>query len=414
MLTGLLFWLSVAFILYVYLGYPALVTAGAMLSRRPELRADAEYCPSLTLLICAYNEQEVIRAKLENSLALDYPAHDLQILVVADGSDDATPDLVAEYAHRGVELLHQPQRKGKMAAIDRAMASARGEIVVFSDANNFYDSDALRELVRPFAHADVGAATGAKRIMRGDGALGDSEGLYWRYESFIKRMETRLGSCVSVAGEILALRRELYRRPPDGIINDDFHLAMQVLGQGRRLVYVPQAISRERVSPTQADEVRRRARIVAGRWQAMALAPAVLSWKRPLLAWQLVSHKFFRPLVPLAMAMALAANLLALVLLLAMSDQAIPDQAQVESLWRLSGHWAWWAMAAQAVFYLLAAVGALMPSRGVLGKLDKLLYLPRFLVASNWAAMVGLFHFLGGRQGHLWARASRREGLARH
>lgn len=402
MITGLLFWLSVAFIFYVYLGYPVLVAAGAMALGRRESSFGAAGCPSVTLLICAYNEREVIRTKLENSLALDYPAGRLQILVVTDGSNDGTPDLVTQYVHRGVELLHKPQREGKMAAIDRAMALARGEIVVFSDANNLYDPGTLRELVKPFADATVGAATGAKRIMKGDGALGDSEGLYWRYESFIKRMESRLGSCVSVAGEILALRRELFRRPSTGIINDDFYLAMHVLGQGHRLVYVPQAISRERVSPTQADEVHRRARIVAGRWQSMLLAPAILTWKRPLLVWQLVSHKFFRPLIPLAMIMAFITNLLAL---------ALPGEVQAGSLLRLSGYWAFGAMLAQAGFYLLAAAGTLLPSRGMLGKL---LYIPRFLVASNWAAVLGLLGFVGGGQGHLWIRAPRREGLARH
>lgn len=401
MLTGLLFWLSVAFIFYVYLGYPLLVAAGVKVLGRREFNSDAADGPGVTLLICAYNEQDSIGAKLENSLALDYPADRLQILVITDGSDDGTPGLVAQYAHRGVELLHKPQREGKMAAIDRAMASVRGEIVVFSDANNLYDPDALRELVRPFVDASVGAATGAKHIMKGDGVLGDSEGLYWRYESFIKRMETRLGSCVSVAGEILALRRALYRRPPTGIINDDFYLAMQVLGQGRRLLYVPRAVSRERVSPTQADEVRRRARIVAGRWQALLLAPAFLTWRRPLLAWQFVSHKFFRPLVPLAMAMAFLANLLAL---------AMPGDTQQGSPVWLSGHWASAAMLAQACFYLLAAAGVLLPSRG---KLGKLFYLPRFLVVSNWAAVVGLVRFLWGGQGHLWTRVPRREGLVR-
>lgn len=401
MFTGPIFWLSVAFVLYVYIGYPALVAMGAKLLGRREPGLDAADSPAVTLLVCAYNEQEVIEAKLENSLALDYPADRLQILVVTDGSDDATPDLAARYARRGVELLHKPQREGKMAAIDRAMASARGEIVVFSDANNLYDQDALRELVKPFADPGVGAATGAKRILKGDGALGESEGLYWRYESFIKRMETRLGSCVSVAGEILALRRALYRRPPAGIINDDFYLAMQVLGQGFRLVYVPEAVSRERVSPTQADEVRRRARIVTGRWQALFLAPKLLSRKRPLLAWQFVSHKFFRPLVPLAMAVALLANLLAL---------AVPDAAQPGSPLRLSGHWAWSAMLAQACFYLSAAAGTLLPSGGRLGKL---FYLPRFLVASNWAAVVGLASFIRGGRGHLWTKVPRRESLVR-
>jgi cellulose synthase/poly-beta-1,6-N-acetylglucosamine synthase-like glycosyltransferase len=184
-----LFWLSVGIILYAYAGYPLLVTLLAQL--RAKERPYPPILPSLTLLIAAYNEEEVIAAKLENSLALDYPRDRLQILVTADGSSDRTPDIVKQFADRGVELNHRLQRQGKMAAINRAMPKARGDVVVFSDANNLYDPQTLRELVRPLADTAVAAVSGAKTIIKDGSSLGNSEALYWRYESFIKKQETR-------------------------------------------------------------------------------------------------------------------------------------------------------------------------------------------------------------------------------
>ena len=197
---------------------------------------------------------------MENSLALDYPRDLLQILIAADGSDDGTDSVVREFAQRGVELSFDPQRNGKMAAINRAMKTVRGEIVVMSDANNLYSSGTLRALVAPFQDASVGASGGAKKILQGDGALGSSEGLYWKYESWIKKQETRLGCTTGAAGEAFAIRHSLFVPPPSGIINDDFYMMMTVIKRGYRMIYVPEAESYERVSLTSADEVERRTR----------------------------------------------------------------------------------------------------------------------------------------------------------
>ncbi|MCA9968664.1 MAG: glycosyltransferase family 2 protein [Anaerolineales bacterium] len=385
-----IFGLAVGLIVYVYVGYPALLAGVAGLARawrRAAAAADAPL-PRVTLLIAAYDEAETIAQKLDNSLALDYPAERLQILVAADGSRDATPRIVAGYAARGVLLNHEPARRGKMAAINRAMPRATGEIVVFSDANNFYAADALRQLVRPFADPRVGAASGAKVIARGDGALGDSEGLYWRYESAIKRWETAVDSCVGVAGEVLAVRRRLFEPPPEAIINDDFYMALRLLRRGYRVVYVPAARSVERVSPSAATERARRARIVAGRYQALWLGARLLPWKRPWLVWQIVSHKYLRPLVPLAMIAALAAN---------------------AALAWTPGLAARLALALQAAFYGTAVLGARRPLRGRVGRL---MYLPAYLVQSNLAALVGLYRFVTRTQSARWQRVPRRAAAA--
>lgn len=390
-ISSSLFWFFVGMIGYAYAGYPALL---ALLTQGKRSSADASESPAsdewpeVTLLIAAYNEATVIADKLENSFALDYPAGKLQILITADGSDDETPQIVSQFRAQQVELCYHPERKGKMAAINRAMSSARGEIILFSDANNTFDTQVVKELVRPFlSNPQVGATTGAKSILKGDGALGDSEGLYWKYESFIKKRETELGCTTGVAGEIFAIRRDLFESAPDGIINDDYYMAMRLIRQGYNVIYVPAARSSERISLSAQDEVARRARIVAGRYQAISLGTKLLPLDRPLIAWQIVSHKFLRPLVPLAMIGAVLTNLLALLF------------APVKTSWALLA-------SAQTVFYGLAGLGNIVESKG---KIGKLLYLPTFLFNSNWAALVGLNRFLRGHQSTLWQRAKRRE-----
>ncbi len=385
MLTQLL-WLFISAILYTYIGYPALVAILSRVWPRPEPYPPAT--PSVTILIPAYNEEAVIAQKLENTLVLDYPHEKLQILVVTDGSTDRTNDIVYEYANRNVELSHHPVRGGKMAAINRVMSLARGIIIVFSDANNLYKPNALRELVAPFSDSTIGAVVGAKSILKNGGVLGESEGLYWRYESFIRENETLLGCCTGVNGEILAIRHSLFASPPDSIINDDFYMAMQLIRSGHRVVYAPAARSYERVSVSAKDEMERRTRIIAGRYQAMAMAHKLLPLNRPLITWQIISHKFMRPLVPLFMIGALITNLIAAIHPAALTYQVL--------------------LGIQFLFYTLALIGNRIEGKGK-GIISKILYLPAFLVNSNFAALAGLWRFLRGRQTPLWKRVPRRE-----
>lgn len=397
-LIAKLFWLFIGSVIYTYAGYPLFLTFLARLhpkqTFRPTNDSPNKALPKVTLLIAAYNEEEVIEEKLKNSLTLDYPTDALQILVAADGSDDSTPAIVRTFADLGVQLNYSPPRRGKMAAINRAIPLAEGEIIVFSDANNLYAPDTLRELVAPFADPTVGAVSGAKHIIKGDGALGESEGLYWRYESFIKQQETKLGTCTGVAGEILALRRSLWELPPSYIINDDFYMAMRLIKRGYRVVYAPLACSFERISPTAQDEMTRRARIVAGRYQALSIAHKLLP-ANPLVAWQIISHKFLRPLVPLAMIGALLTNILAV----------IGEVKEAEGSWfQLASPFNWLFLLLQALFYALAWLGGKVESKGIIGKL---LYLPTFLVNSNLAALMGLSRFIRGQQSTLWKRVPR-------
>jgi len=393
-LIGIIFWLSVLGIFYVYAGYPLVLTLLARL--RLQTAPYKPETPSVTMLIAAHNEEDVIAAKLENSLDLDYPPDRLQILVADDGSDDSTVEIVQSLMPRGVELFCQPVRGGKMAVINRAVSQARHEILVFSDANNFYEESTLRELVRPFSDPEVGGVAGNKNVIKEDGVLDAADGLYWRYESYIKQQETRLGSCVGVSGEVFAIRRDLFESPPDSVINDDFILTLSIIQKGYRVVYVPQARSREFVSSNEQDEIVRRARIIAGRYQALVMSIRNLPYWRPLIVWQVVSHKYLRPLVPFMMIVAFLANMTTLIW-----------KCPVKSLplLFLLSPFNWLFFILQIVFYLLAWLGAHVTYRGSLGKL---LYLPTFLVNSNYAALLGFYNYFTGEGTAIWKKVPRR------
>jgi poly-beta-1,6-N-acetyl-D-glucosamine synthase len=394
-LIALLFWASLGGILYTYFGYPVLIYLLAKMIQKPE--AQQTYQPSVTLLIAAYNEEAVIEEKIKNSLTINYPKELFQVLIVTDGSADKTPEIAKRYINYGIEILHEPERRGKMAAINRAMPNARGEIVVFSDANNYYQADTILKLIQPFGSPDVGGVTGAKVIGQGDGSLGASEGLYWKYESFIKKQESRVGSCTSAAGEVLAIRKNLYSPPPDHVINDDFYIAMQIVRKGYRLVYTPEAKSVERVSPSAQDEIARRTRINAGRFQAITMAGQILPFNQPLLVWQILSHKFLRPIVPFCMLGAAIFNLLAVLF-----------PPQTKGFWILSKPYNMIFLLLQILFYTAAWLGNKAVNRGGQNRLIRLFYLPTFLTNSNYAALMGFFRFLRGSQSHMWERIQRR------
>ena len=377
-LIALLFWLCVSGIIYTYAGYPLLIFVLAGFRKKSSFPAAP--LPSVTLLIAAYNEESAIETKIKNCLALDYPKDRIQILITTDGSSDNTPEIVKKYSTSGIELLHQPERRGKMAAINRAMDAVRGEIVLFSDANNNYLPDTITKMVTPFNDPKVGGVSGEKVIEKDDGNLGASEGAYWKYESFVKRQESRLGSCTSAAGEILAIRKSLYIAPPSHVINDDFYIAMQILRQGYRLLYAPNAKSIERVSPTAKD-----------------MANQILPWNHPILIWQIVSHKFLRPLVPFFMIGALLGNLLAVVF-----------PSRVNNFLLLSYPVGIILLGTQCVFYIIAFAGMQISERGKQTRLMNLFYLPTFLLNSNLAAMKGIVRFISGGQTHLWEKIQRR------
>lgn len=391
-MLGIVFWLCVILVMYVYAGYPVIVF---ILSRIfGQQVVTGQKLPYVTLLFSALNEEKVIAKKLDNSLGLDYPRDLLQILVVSDGSTDQTSTIVRQYLDKGVDFNDLPQRRGKLSALKNTLPLVKGEIILFSDADNFYPANALRETVKYFDSTSVGAVSGGRNVI-GNDALGNAEGLYWKYEEFIKRHESRLGSCVGVAGDLLAIRKNLYIPPPENVINDDFYNVLSILKQGYRVIYAPEARSFHPVAGSEQQEMERRARMVAGRYQAIFSFWKNLPWNSPVAVWQIVSHKYSRPLVPIFMIGALVASLLSLF-----------TQQDGSSLgWLLlQTPYNWIFFVAQLIFYLFAWIGLKRKFPGLIGKL---LYVPVFLVNSNLAALQGLYRFLTSRQTVLWKKAER-------
>jgi len=285
---------SVLVLAYVVVGYPLLLRLIVAI-RGPRHVTQADITPSLSLVISAYNEADVIRTKLENALSLDYPADCREIVVISDGSDDGTDAIVEEFAGRGVTLARQAERLGKTAGLNRTVAGLKGDIVVFSDANAIYDGDALRKLVRNFADAAVGYVTGEARYQQNGQAAADAgERAYWGYEMQMKRLETQIGSMVGGDGAIYAIRRQLWKNLPDDSIND-FLNPLQIVEAGWRGVYEPEAICYEDTGGAFKSEYKRRVRIVSRSWRAVFQAPGVLNpFRVGLFSLCLVSHKVLR------------------------------------------------------------------------------------------------------------------------
>ena len=374
------FWVSAALLVYHYALYPALVIACARLARQPV--TFLETWPRVSFIIAAYNEERVIADKLRNTIALDYPKDRLEIIVVSDGSNDATESIVSSFAPQGVISLHQGRRGGKTAALNRAVKRAIGDILVFSDANNDFAPDAISKLVRHFGDPRVGGVCGAKRIKpdaNRQSSLGD--GLYWRYESAVKFAESRLGTITNADGEIFAVRRDLYSTIPEHIINDDAQITLDLVKQGYRVRYEPEARSYELASIHIRDDFQVKVRMVAGGYQTLVANAFTLFPLRSWFAWAFFSHKTLRWLAPLF-----------LILMLVTSAALSPEPLYLA------------AFLAQLGFYGLALVGHRRIGQGTL---PIAIYVPFYFTSMNLAALWGLLRFLRRRQTVQWSKAQR-------
>ncbi len=388
--------LALAVLVYHYLGYPLLMAVWARVRPRPT--PDGAYTPRVSLIIAAYNEAAVIGEKIANSLQLDYPADRLEIIVVTDGSTDETPNIVARYvaASDPVKLLHEPARRGKSAAINRAATHASGDVLLFSDANALYDAATVRLLARHFADPSVGGVSGKKGIQKSGAGLSESTGAYWRYESAIKRWESQTGATVAVVGEMMAVRRSLFVPIPGHMINDDAYLATDLLRRGHRVLYEPEAGCWETAALSTHDEVIRRRRINAGRYQLL-FQPGLWPWHNPVALFQLVSHKFLRLLLPFFMIAALVGNLLAL-----LRDGVGEREQGRERPFRLMQVTFW----GQVAFYGLAVWGWLAERQQQRRKLPAIAY---YVVSGNLSALQGFVRFIRGQQTVLWEKARREQ-----
>ncbi len=373
-----IFWVSVLLIGYVYAGYPLLLWLLCAVGRTRPVRRDAACLPSVTLVISAYNEAGVIKAKLANSRALDYPPERLEILVVSDASDDGTDEIVRDCPDPRVHLLRMAQRGGKTAGLNAAVARAAGEVIVFSDANAMYDRAAVRHLVRNFADPQVGAVTGESRYeIAEDDASTEAENRYWTYELWIKGMESRLGSLVGADGAIYAIRRSLYADLGPADLSD-FVNPMQIVARGYRNVYEAEAWSSEGGAEGFSAEFRRKVRIVNRAWRASIKLRGLLNpFRHGFFALQFWSHKVLRWLVPVFMLAALASNLW------------LAGRAPLYDL----------ALAGQLLVYAAAGLGMALSG---LGHPVRVLDIPYYFCAVNAASLLGIVQALAGRKYTMW------------
>jgi glycosyltransferase involved in cell wall biosynthesis len=290
------FWISVGTLVYIYLGYPLVMFVWRTLGRRPT--RDGTVTPSVCLFIAAHNEEAVIRQKLWNSLALDYPPDLLQIVVASDGSDDETAAITRSVADERVRLLEFAERRGKISAINRGMACVASEVVVFSDANTFLEPDALRRLVGRFADPEVGGVSGDVILVGERAALAAPEDLYYWYERWLQAAESDAGTMVGADGALYAVRRALFVAPPDDTILDDMAIPIAVVRAGRRVVFEPGARAFEQGSRSAREEFSRKSRVVAGAVQLVERSRATFPWRDVQFMFALVSHKALRWLSP--------------------------------------------------------------------------------------------------------------------
>jgi cellulose synthase/poly-beta-1,6-N-acetylglucosamine synthase-like glycosyltransferase len=373
---------------YTYFGYGIvlflLVKIKRIFVKKPSISINS--LPGITLLVSAFNEETHIKDKIQNSLDLDYPRDKIQFLFVTDGSDDQTPDIVRRY--KQIELLHQPERQGKIMAVQRAMPEVAGEIVVFTDANTLLNRDALKNIVRHFAHDKVGVVSGEKRILhqKADEAAGAGEGFYWRYESKLKQWDDELYSTMGAAGELFAIRTKLYEPIPKDSLIEDFYLSFKILERGYKIAYEPDAYAMEEPSASIREELKRKVRIAAGGIQSIVRLSELLNpFKFGVITFQYVSHRVLRwTLGPLALPFIFVLNILLL---------------QIGFIYQL-------LLVGQIIFYVSALLGYLLEKRRI--RL-KPLFIPYYFCMMNFAVFLGFLRYLKGSQSVLWEKAERRK-----
>jgi poly-beta-1,6-N-acetyl-D-glucosamine synthase len=386
----ILFWFSLFIIAYSYVGYGILlyflVILKKLLRKFPNSLVTT-YEPNVSLVVAAYNEEEFIHTKIQNTLELDYPKDKLQVIFITDGSSDATPQIVRDSPF---ELLHQPERRGKVAAMNRAIGYVKSPIVVFCDANTLLNKECITELVKHYTDPKVGAVAGEKKVVAGADAqaAGAGEGIYWKYESFLKKLDSEFYSVVGAAGELFSVRTNLFERAQEDTIIEDFVQSLKVCLKGYVVRYEPKAYAAETASVSIKDEQKRKVRICAGAFQAMGMLRELFNiFKYPVLSFQFISHRILRwTLCPLCLVFLLIANV-ALVIM--------------EAGWFYTIF-----LGLQGFFYLLAITGWLYANRNI--KL-KLLYIPYYFLFMNLSVFMGFSRFIQKRQTVLWEKAARQK-----
>ena len=387
-----IFWSALLIIVYTYLGYPLLLYIMVKLKelavpKRDQPAPGSVPSPGVSLVIAAYNEEAIIEEKIQNCLELEYPVSLTDIIFVTDGSTDKTPGIIARYP--SVRLLHEPQRKGKLAAMNRAVDHVKHPYIIFSDANALLNKNCITSIMRHYSDEQTGGVAGEKRISPEDGGVAAGEGLYWKYESAIKSLDAKLYTGVGAAGELFSIRTALYEKLPENTLIEDFVQSLRVCIKGYRVAYEPGAIAEEKASLSIADEMERKIRISAGAFQAMGMLGQLFNIIRyPLVSFQFLSHRVLRwTLCPLALIVFFFSSLVLFFLTYRIFYEVI--------------------LAAQVIFYIAAFSGWYFAARNIR---IKILYLAFYFVFMNFCVFAGFYRYLKRTQSVIWQKAERKAG----
>jgi biofilm PGA synthesis N-glycosyltransferase PgaC len=372
-------WSSAVIIGYTYVGYPLLAWLRSKLKRRSPFKN--QFLPRISILVVAHNEARRIRARIENLLALDYPRELLEIVIASDASTDGTAEIARDFALSGIRVVHFDQHRGKPAVLNEVVPQLQGEFVVLMDARQRIDSKALLALIANFSDQRVGAVSGELLLDQGDGQTGAGMGFYWRYEKFIRFHESRVDSTVGVTGALYAFRHRLFRPIPPDTLLDDVLIPMQIVRQGYRVLFEPDAVAYDTVAPTAQAELTRKVRTIAGNFQLFWREGWLLNPRANRLWFQTLSHKFCRLLGPLCLAAIFVSNLFLL----------------ESPVYRV-------LLFLQLLFYAAALIGHLRRNAAERSALMNIAYAFCLL---NWATVLGFYRFILGRQQVTWQKAQR-------
>jgi poly-beta-1,6-N-acetyl-D-glucosamine synthase len=341
--------------------------------------------PRVAHIIAAYNEEEVIASKIQDSQRIDYPLDLITTIVIADGSTDRTTEIIRQ--HRGVILLFQPAREGKVAAMNRAVATVQdADILIFSDANTSINPDAFKRIVAHYQDPKVGGVAGEKRVIAHSDVPGKAESIYWRYESILKQLGSNFHTVVGAAGELFSVRRQLFVPVPEHVLLDDLFISLSVCKKGLLIRYEPHALASEAPSLSIDDERTRRIRISAGAFQALAMFRDLLNLlKYGKLSFQYISHRVLRwTICPVALPLIYLTN--------------------AYLMWITSNPLYIILFIMQTVFYILAGIGALLVKKK---KGGSIFLLPYYFVFMNYSILEGLKRYLSGTQSVRWEKSKR-------
>ncbi len=394
MILELVFWILLFLLFYTYIGYALvlylLLKIKKVLFPKKILSFDSSYEPDVCLFVTAFNEKDFIKQKVENSFSLDYPKEKIQYLWITDGSNDGTPDLLKKYDL--LEVHHLPERRGKMHAMNRGVKFVKTPIIIFSDTNTILGKQSVREIVARFSNQKTGCVAGEKRIVEkdADAAAGAGEGLYWKMESWIKKMDAELNSAVGAVGELFAIRTELFEDVETDTLLDDFMISLRIVQKGYNIAYTSNAYAEETASLNVGEEFKRKIRIAAGGIQSIFRLKSLLNpFRYGLYSWQYFSHKVLRwTLAPVSLFLILPVNLLI--------------------VWQQNGWFEFQFYSVmlyiQLLCYLMAALGWYLENK----KLHfKLLFVPYYFLFINYTSIRGIFRYFKGKQSVVWEKAKR-------